>query len=220
VIVYVESNFVLEIALLQEEHEDCLRIIRLCKQGAARLVIPAFSLAEPYSTLYRRRKERLSLQEQLSREFNQLARTQTYRSQAPAMMAITTLLARSTKEEEDRLDAAIRRLLTVATVVPLTADTFNSAAQYQKQLHLSPFDAIVYASVLFHMNSHPREPKCFLNKNTKDFDDPDIESALTAARCKLLPRFDSGYQYIRSQVRTPRQPKTTGRGGTTKKRRD
>ena len=56
--VYVESNFVLELALLQEQHASCEDILRLCEAGRMQLVIPAYSLAEPYETLVRRHKQR------------------------------------------------------------------------------------------------------------------------------------------------------------------
>jgi hypothetical protein len=44
---YVESNFVLELPLQQEECEDCSAIVELASQGRLVLVVPAFSLAEP-----------------------------------------------------------------------------------------------------------------------------------------------------------------------------
>jgi hypothetical protein len=45
--VYVESNFVLQLALLQESHSSCEAILQLCEGDESRLVIPAFSLVEP-----------------------------------------------------------------------------------------------------------------------------------------------------------------------------
>ena len=47
-IVYIESNFVLEFALLQEEHQSCGTIIGLAESRTIDLAIPAFSLFEPY----------------------------------------------------------------------------------------------------------------------------------------------------------------------------
>lgn len=41
---------------------------------------------------------------------------------------------------------------------------------------------------------------CFLNKNTKDFDNPDIVEELDRHHCKMLPRFDQGYDFIRRQI--------------------
>jgi hypothetical protein len=46
--VYVESNFVLEHALEQEDCDSCAEIIRLAAAGELTLIIPAFSLAEPH----------------------------------------------------------------------------------------------------------------------------------------------------------------------------
>jgi len=49
--IYVESNFVLELPLLQEQYASCEDILRLCQAGKAQLIIPAYSLVEPYETL-------------------------------------------------------------------------------------------------------------------------------------------------------------------------
>ena len=46
--VVVESNFVPELALLQEEHQSCDSIVSLAESLTIDLAIPAFSLAEPY----------------------------------------------------------------------------------------------------------------------------------------------------------------------------
>lgn len=51
--VYVESNFVLGLALAQEQFESCEEILSLCEAGRIRLDVPAFSLAEPNETLAR-----------------------------------------------------------------------------------------------------------------------------------------------------------------------
>jgi hypothetical protein len=40
--IYVETNFVLELALEQEECDTCAEIIRLASAGQLRLVVPAF----------------------------------------------------------------------------------------------------------------------------------------------------------------------------------
>ena len=55
--VYVESNFVLEQALEQEQCESCKELIGIASSGSIRLVVPAFSLAEPHIALMRRGNE-------------------------------------------------------------------------------------------------------------------------------------------------------------------
>ena len=47
-IVYVESNFVLELAFLQEESEDCSEILQLAEAQRIELVFPSFCVGEPY----------------------------------------------------------------------------------------------------------------------------------------------------------------------------
>ena len=73
--VYVESNFVLELALIQEQYAGCEEILRLCEAGRIRLVIPAYSLAEPYETLTRHHKQRRRMKQELDAVFRQLSRT-------------------------------------------------------------------------------------------------------------------------------------------------
>ncbi|HEX8213826.1 MAG TPA: hypothetical protein VF584_26905 [Longimicrobium sp.] len=45
-IVYAESNFLLELAYLQEEHESCEEILALAESGRIRLLLPAFAVVE------------------------------------------------------------------------------------------------------------------------------------------------------------------------------
>lgn len=76
--VYVESNFVLDLALLQEQSTSCGEILSLGETNGVQLVVPAYSLAEPYETLTRRQKQRKRLKEELDAELGQIARTATF----------------------------------------------------------------------------------------------------------------------------------------------
>jgi hypothetical protein len=49
--IYVETNFVLELAFVQEQHESCEQIIGLCEAGNATAVLPAFCISESYETI-------------------------------------------------------------------------------------------------------------------------------------------------------------------------
>lgn len=78
-IVYVESNFILEIAHLREEHENCDRILNLSVTGEIQLVLPAFSVGEVYEAQTRRAKRRAELHGKLNAELGELARSRPYR---------------------------------------------------------------------------------------------------------------------------------------------
>ena len=87
----------------------------------------------------------------------------------------------------------------MAELVPLTASVIAEALHHQQQ-GFSPQDAVVYASVLQHAADDVEEEKVFLNRNSKDFDDPDVEDRLEELGCKILFQFDTGYKYIRHRL--------------------
>lgn len=196
--VYVESNFVLELALLQEQHASCEDILRLCEAGRLQIVIPAYSLAEPYETLVRRHKQRQRMKAELDDELRQLARTTAYTDRLSGFGQLTALLIDSADEEAKHLETVRSQLLKVAEVIPLDASILIASTQYQDAHGFSPQDALVYAAVLLHLNQHHAPQSCFLNRNSRDFDDPDVVEELNRHNCKLLPRFDAGYQFILS----------------------
>jgi predicted nucleic acid-binding protein len=194
--VYVESNFVLELALLQEQQASCEEILRLSEAGKVHLIIPAYSITEPYETLVRRHRQRKRMKTELDVELRQLARTTTYAQRLSGFQNLTTLLIDSADEEAKRLDEIRERLLKTGEVIPLEVLTLTDATQYQRAHGLSPQDALVHAAVLSHLKQHGTTQSCFLNRNSKDFDDPDLVEELNAYNCKLLAQFDTGYQFI------------------------
>jgi hypothetical protein len=44
--VYVETNFVLELALEQAQHAECEEILRLAESKSVEIALPAFSFVE------------------------------------------------------------------------------------------------------------------------------------------------------------------------------
>jgi predicted nucleic acid-binding protein len=193
--VYVESNFVLQLALQQEVHASCEAILRLCEAGGTQLVIPAVCLVEPDQTLYRQKQRRTQIKLDLDREFRQLARTPPYAARLAEFASLTSLLIDSSEEEHNRWGEVRTRLLRAAHVVPLDAAILSLAAR-QRAIHdLKHQDALVYASVLSHLERSPSATSCFLNAD-RDFDDPDLVAELAHHNCKLIAWFDDGYQYL------------------------
>jgi predicted nucleic acid-binding protein len=200
-IVYVESNFVLELAFLQEEHESCEALLALAEGRAITLLIPNFSIGEPYEAWVRRAKGRGDLSARLRVELGELARSQPYRQPASDLLARADLLSRSVEEEKGRLDVALRRILGIATIIPLDAAAMQHAIELQASRNLSPQDSLVYASVHRHLMSTGDEPRCFVTRNSRDFTDPDTRRELTRYNCRLLIRFRDAVGFARSQIR-------------------
>ena len=82
----------------------------------------------------------------------------------------------------------------------MQAATLAAALGFQASLGLSPQDSLVYASIIQHLAQSSDPQRCFLNRNRYDFDDPDVVATFTTYNCRVIARFDNGYDYIRSQV--------------------
>ncbi len=200
--VYVESNFILELALEQEQSSSCDAILSFGEHQDIRLVLPAFSLSEPYETLGRRAKDRKALKDRVAQEMQQLSRSKPYTEKIEALQDVTSLLVQSIEEEQLRLNATIKHLLHIAVIIPLQQTVFVAAATFQASTELSPHDAIIYASVLEHLQGAASQPHCFLTRNSRDFDDPDIVDTLDKYQCKILFNFEHGFRFIRSATGT------------------
>lgn len=73
--VYVESNFVLEQSLQQEECDSCGELIDLASKDRILLAVPAFSLAEPHVAISGKEKARLRLGNDLRHHLLELGRS-------------------------------------------------------------------------------------------------------------------------------------------------
>lgn len=199
-IVYVESNFILEMAFAQEESESCESIIALAESGTIQLIIPAICISEPYEVIIRRSKSRLELNRQLGAELRQLSRSQPYSQIVERSRDIVSLLATSVEEEKQRLDATLSQILECSEVLPIDGTTLRSAIEFQGTLNLSPQDSLVYAAVINHLDTAPTDDKCFLNRDSKDFLIQDIDSQLTSLGCRMIPQFVQGLEYIQRSL--------------------
>lgn len=204
--VYVETNFILEMAFEQEQVAACEGILQLVEtNSSAKLAIPAFSFVEPPEKLRRQAHERLQLQNSLNGLGREFKRSKRFtQDQEDAWSAVAAMLVRDTQEAERKFETLRERLLQCAQVLPLTADVIEEGSKYLKSYGLKFPDALVLASVL----SDPvmgSTPSCFLNRNTRDFDDPAIKAALKQRGCKLIGSFDTGFEYLQHVLKPDSQ---------------
>ncbi|MDP3703061.1 MAG: PIN domain-containing protein [Candidatus Omnitrophota bacterium] len=200
-IVYVESNFVLELSYLQEQHASCERIVQLAESKQLALVLPAFSLSEPYDSFIRRHKRRRVVLARFQKESRELGRSLGYSALASDATNLGATLIASLDEEKARLDRVVLRLLRCAATIPTSPSVLDEAVQAQQDgLFRGPHDAIVYAAVRSHLQAADPDEKCFLNRNRKDFADPDVDRALRQLGCTIVFGFDNGLGHIQSRL--------------------
>lgn len=197
--IYVKTNFVLEMVFQQEQSASCDQILRFCESGHVKLIIPAYSLAEPHEKLLRQAKSRRELQQGLNVELRQLIRTAPYTTRISSIQDIAGLLIQSNEEEQNRFTHYRDRILRIAEIVPLTSTVLAEAAANEEPFDLKPQDALVYTSVITHLRQSNPSIACFLNRNSKDFDNPDIVDELGKHNCRMIARFDQGIRFIQAQ---------------------
>jgi predicted nucleic acid-binding protein len=200
-IVYAETNFLLEIAYLQEGCESCREILDLARNGRLTFAVPAFSLIEARQTWNRRSSEHKALQNQLQPIIRQLARSGPFSTVTESSLELLKALE-SGEDTRIRLEDLITDLPSIARILPLDSDIVARARQAESSLGLSPSDSVVYATVQSHLHGVPAGAKCFLNRDSKGFANPDVYDELANLGCKLIVSFENGLEFIRSELRS------------------
>ncbi len=181
-IVYVESNFILEIVRRQSQVESAEKILQLAENGKIELAFPSFALCEPFWTITWREREQERLSKLLEGMIDQLP----------------TLLANAAKKERDSLWTTVNRLIDAGISIETNSACLRQALDYQKRFDFSQQDSIIYAAVIADMQHRPfAETKCFISTNYKDFKDPAIIDELNSYNCRYEQSFGKGLNFIK-----------------------
>jgi len=100
--VYIESNFVLEQALEQEQCESCEALVKIAGARVIRILIPAFSLGEPHIALMHKGNEWSRFIPELRKHLSELARSKSYQKDSPAFTELVSLVIASEDRETHR----------------------------------------------------------------------------------------------------------------------
>lgn len=199
-IIYVETNFLLELTFGQSEATFCNEIMELCRIGKATLAIPAYSFVEPNEKLIRQAMQRKKLQNDINTEISQISRSTENQAHLPSMKQTSSLFVKISEEDRKRFMQYKTELVEIAEVIPLSKSVLEEAFQYEEKNTLGPQDSVVYASICEHLENNRPEVSCFLNKNKKDFDDPDIVETLKNLNCTYISRFENGLRFVSSYL--------------------
>jgi hypothetical protein len=196
-IVYVESNFVLEIALGQEQSVAAEGILAQAESGAVQLAFPALATTEPLSTVDHSARERRRLSHALNDQVRQLARSRPHQHDLNFLRSIDTVLATIEQRELGLVLATVDRLLRAGRPVALDARLFARALALRARFQLSAPDAIVLAAVLDDASARDAdERKCFATRNWGDFGQVDIRADLRAVNCTYIANYGRALQFL------------------------
>jgi predicted nucleic acid-binding protein len=205
VIVYVESNCFLEIALEQEQSSATRSIISLAENHQIGLAYPSFALSEPFENIMRARRERNITQKSLEKILIDLERSESHKQIAldlkPAVNALESVYA----IQMGLLCATIDQLLSVGRCISMDASHFREALAYQRSLELSLQDSIIYSAVVADLKKQPiEETKCFLSRDRKAFGrhgDRRVKVELGKYNCRYIDNFTQGLDFIQNSLK-------------------
>ncbi|MGH2558392.1 MAG: hypothetical protein ACRDJH_04945 [Thermomicrobiales bacterium] len=196
--VFVESNFVIELALGQEQLDSVEALLRLAERAEVDLAIPIFALSEPFGTILHRGRERGKLIGQIRVNLRELERSRPHHGDVARLQPMPDILSAIEQREDELLDAAVGRLLGVTRGLNTAAPTFELALQYKRQYGLATLDAIIYATVIDELTRLSIEGgHYFVSKNARDFDTPGIRAHLKSLGCTFVASFDEALRLVR-----------------------
>jgi predicted nucleic acid-binding protein len=213
-IVYVESNFFLEIALDREQAKFAEAILCLAEQDKIDLAFPSFALSEPFTTLMYRHGKRSGLYRKLEVTLKEIKRSETLRPIALSIETLIAALEQAQGNEFDPLHSVLRRVLAAGRSIETDLSIFADALAYQGSLSLLSQDSIIYAAVVNDLKKRlATEKKCFLSRDKNAFSeeidfeakkqrktkfdaDKSINLELKQYNCQYLSSFENGLNFI------------------------
>ncbi|HVR39535.1 MAG TPA: PIN domain-containing protein [Thermoanaerobaculia bacterium] len=197
-IVVVETNFILELVIEQEEAEACQEIFDLCSRRKAKLVLPAFSIAEAGAVIERRTGSRRAfIKEDLDEQLRDAFRSDVLRRYAQSLSVVKEELR---KAESDETHNWTRFRSKRYTHIELTGALLEEAAWLETMKGWRMPDAIVLASVRKYLERLRKRdtatPALFVSRD-KDF--LRAKNELQKLGCRIVVSYRDAVEIIRRQ---------------------
>jgi predicted nucleic acid-binding protein len=191
VIVYVETNFILELALFQEQSGSVEEMLRRAARGEDHLRFSTLAVAEAISKLGRRPVERGEFLQRLQAESHQLQRSRPLQALAKSITDVAKEIGALARVESDQLEAVLMTIFRVGQVIEMDRSVLDLARAYTRDYDLSLTDAIVHASTISDLSVTPRDPpKLFTSRDARAFTTPSLQDELATYGCDCILNFD------------------------------
>lgn len=193
--VYVESNFLLELVLNQQQAWSCVRLLLAAESKVITLVVPAYALVESWDTVDRRKIKWKAWREQHSAQARELNRSPLTSPAGAGLKDADDDLLQVEQGLAERRKLIWERIYQHVELIPIDGRIVAEAARLNSDFGLRFPDAVMLSSVLARLNENPGE-SLFMNRDAKGFDDPSIAAELARRECKFFRDFDKGTSYI------------------------
>jgi hypothetical protein len=178
VIIYVETNFLMSVAMGREARADDLLA---AVSAAVRVAIPSGCYMESFSAFEDEKKRRNWFRAELDKQIVQLRRDTTSANAGTLLRRLEESRIANDQLLNDvqaRLFQLVDGAADVLDRIPTTPAVLRAAVG--QMLIPDPTDNLILHSITDHANHFPAPRKALLTDNTKDFDSQEVQEALAA----------------------------------------
>ncbi|HKW21493.1 MAG TPA: hypothetical protein VJO13_08975 [Ktedonobacterales bacterium] len=212
--VYVESNFLLEMVFEQPDSAAAEAILTHAESSSIELAMPTMALVEPFATLRYRNSERREVLDSWSHTMNRLkpnrlhdlglvvAKDRLDSSLVDAYGDAADIVRR----RSSRLDEVVDRVISVTTVLSVGASEFRRAIDY-RQFGLDVVDSLIYVTVITHLEqTSAGTASCFVSRDKKGFANQRISAELATHGSRYISTFTNALNFIQSNLHAEEPP--------------
>ncbi len=178
VIVYIETNFLMSVAMGREARGDGLLA---AVSPSLRVAIPSGCYMESFPAFEDEQKRRNWFRAELDKQIVQLRRDTTSANASTLLRRLEesrTANDQLLNDVQARLFQLVDRAADVLEQIPPTLTVLRAAVS--NMLISDPTDNLILHSIIDHAGRFPGAKKVLLTENTKDLDTPDAQAALAA----------------------------------------
>lgn len=202
-IIYLETNFLLELALRREQSGSCRQLLDWCADQKHSLYLPVYALAEARSAFRRRERTRFGLVDDLKAQARDLARLRGSSDLAHSCEDTGSALGASIDHERASLNTLVEELLLSASFIALDHAVVERAEDLRRQsLIAGDGDLLVFASVVRNLEDRQRAgtmaESIFITRDA-DFGG-DAAKWLRPFSCELLNSYDAAVARLKESL--------------------
>ncbi|MDK2971545.1 MAG: hypothetical protein PWP23_1300 [Candidatus Sumerlaeota bacterium] len=191
-ILYVETNFLLEIARQQDHAQEAEELLLLgSDRSRLRLFCPAHCIGEAAANIGYHHQERLPLLVSLQKQQRELGRYAIESGLTDLIGKLDSRMHAVRKHEEWRLEQTVEKLLRFDGALPTPYLACGDAAEFELEYELRFSDALLLATVIRHARTLSEELKAFVSRDRKDFGGRVAREVLRRENIKYLTTFEA-----------------------------
>ncbi len=188
-IVLVETNFLLHIALQQEQAGAAESLLGRADSGEIQLCIPAVCLSEATSRVTYGRLERRRESERLNTLVKQLGQSTPHVAVSAALREVAKSVVETGTADVAAVWGVLDRCMKIALALPLDAAAWSHTQSARSQFNMEIGDAMVLGSIVSFLESARPAESVFVSTDFEAFDAQDVKERLSALGCRYLKQF-------------------------------